>query len=68
MEADLSLTATAVRLNAIRPLFEMSPPTTAMPLFDVTPDGDKFLVVTSDRPESSAITLLTNWKRLIEEK
>ncbi len=68
MEADLSLTATAVRLNAIRPLFEMSPPTIAMPLFDVTPDGDKFLVVTSDRPESSAITLLTNWKRLLEEK
>jgi hypothetical protein len=33
----------------------------AMPLFDVTPDGQKFVVVTSDRPESSFKTLVTNW-------
>ncbi len=43
-------------------------PNLAMPLFDVTPDGDKFVVVTSDRPESSSITLVTNWTALLKKQ
>ncbi|HEY6290481.1 MAG TPA: hypothetical protein VI455_02840 [Terriglobia bacterium] len=61
MEADIALSANSLQVKSIRPLFEMNPPNIAMPLFDVTPDGQKFVVVTSDRPESSLITLVTNW-------
>jgi len=69
MEADLALGATSLQVKSIRPLFEMNPPTIAMPLFDVTPDGQKFIVVTSDRPEeSSSITLVANWTALLRKQ
>ncbi len=61
MEADLALGATSLQVKSIHPLFEMNPPNIAMPLFDVTPDGQKFVIVTSDQPESSLVTLVTNW-------
>jgi len=68
MEADLALNATSVQVKSIHPLFEMKPPNLNMPLFDVTPDGERFVVVTSDRPESSSITLVTNWTALLKKQ
>jgi hypothetical protein len=35
------------------------------PLFEMNPDGESFMVVTSDRPESSSVTLVTNWTALL---
>jgi len=67
IEADLVLSTTSLQVKSIHPLFEMNPPNVAMPLFDVTPDGEKFVVVTSDRPESSSITLVTNWTALLRK-
>jgi len=67
MEADLALGGTSLQVKSIRPLFEMNPPNIPMPLFDVTPDGQKFVVVTSNRPESSSITLVTNWTALLRK-
>ncbi len=68
MEADLALGGTSLQVKSIRPLFEMNPPSIAMPLFDVTPDGQKFVVVTSDQPESSSISLVTNWTALLRNQ
>jgi hypothetical protein len=68
MEADLALGSTSLQVKSIHPLFEMNLPNTAAPLFDVTPDGEKFVAVTSDRPESSSITLVTNWTALLKKK
>lgn len=65
IEADLALGTNSLRVKSIHPLFQMNPPNIAMPLFDVTPDGEKFIVVTSDRPESSSITLVANWTALL---
>jgi hypothetical protein len=31
------------------------------PLYDVSPDGQRFAVLTADRAKSSSITLLTTW-------
>ena len=68
MEADLELGANALQVKSIHPLFEMKPPNLSMPLFDVIPDGQKFVVVTSDRPESNSITLVTNWTALLTKQ
>lgn len=68
MEADLALNATSVQVKSNHPLFEMNPPNLNMPLFDVTQDGEKFVVVTSDRPESNSITLVTNWTALLKNQ
>lgn len=68
MEADLALGSTSLQVKSIHPLFEMNLPNRTAPLFDVTPDGEKFVVVTSDRPESSSITLVTNWTALLRKK
>ncbi|HEV2494333.1 MAG TPA: protein kinase [Terriglobia bacterium] len=68
MEADLALGATSLQVKSIHPLFEMNPPNIPMPFFDMTPDGEKFVVVTSDRPESSSITLVTNWTALLKKQ
>jgi hypothetical protein len=32
-----------------------------MAMFDVSPDGQHFAVLTADRAKSTSITLLTNW-------
>ncbi len=68
MEADLDLTAASLQVKSLHPLFQMNPPTEAMPLFDVTSDGERFVVLTSDRPEANSITLITNWTALLREK
>jgi eukaryotic-like serine/threonine-protein kinase len=68
MAADLALSASSLQVKSLHPLFQMNPPNLAMPLFDVSPDGERFVVVTSDRPESSSITLITNWTALLKNK
>jgi len=68
MEADLAVSASSVRVNAIHPLFAIRPPNMAMPLFDVTADGQKFIVATSDAPEASSITLVANWTELLASR
>ncbi|MGH9775949.1 MAG: protein kinase domain-containing protein [Candidatus Acidiferrales bacterium] len=51
------------RVDSIRPLFQLDFPnlTSSAPLYDVSPDGQRFAVLTADRTKSTSITLLTNW-------
>jgi hypothetical protein len=51
-------------VDSIHPLFQLdfpNPPDRTSPLYDVSPDGQHFAVLTADRAKSTSITLLTNW-------
>ncbi len=66
MEADLKLGDGALRVSSITPLFQLDLPRTSAPLYDVTPDGNRFLVAASTDPAAaSSITLLLNWPALV---
>jgi eukaryotic-like serine/threonine-protein kinase len=57
-------TAPTFGVDSIRPLFQLdfpNPPDRTSPLYDVSPDGQRFAVLTADRTKSSSISLLTNW-------
>lgn len=63
MEADLKIQGTSLQITAIHPLFTLQIPNISDPLFDVTPDGQKFIVVTSVDPQAAqSIMLLQNWQ------
>jgi eukaryotic-like serine/threonine-protein kinase len=49
------------RIDAIRPLFQMDLPNFASPSYDVSADGQRFVVLTADHTKSTSITLLTDW-------
>jgi eukaryotic-like serine/threonine-protein kinase len=51
-------------IESIHPLFQLdfpNPPDRTSPLYDVSPDGQRFAVLTGDRSKTTTITLLTNW-------
>jgi hypothetical protein len=51
-------------VDSIHPMFQLdfpNPPDRTSPLYDVSPDGQRFAVLTADRTKTSSITLLTNW-------
>ena len=49
------------RLGPAKPLFQLDLPNFAGPNYSVSPDGQRFAVLTVDHTKSSSITLLTNW-------
>jgi eukaryotic-like serine/threonine-protein kinase len=54
-------------LEDLHPLFQLDLPNFAGPNFDVSRDGQRFVVLTADRAKSSSITLLTNWRAALKE-
>jgi eukaryotic-like serine/threonine-protein kinase len=48
-------------VESIRPLFQLDFPNFSDPLYDVSADGQRFVVITADRTKSASITLVTNW-------
>lgn len=51
-------------VDSIHPMFQLdfpNPPDRTSPLYDVSPDGQRFAVLTADRTKTSSITLLTKW-------
>jgi eukaryotic-like serine/threonine-protein kinase len=48
-------------LEDLHPLFQMDLPNFSGPNFDVSRDGQRFVVLTADRAKTTSITLLTNW-------
>jgi hypothetical protein len=50
-------------VKALHPLFQLNIPSFADPLYDVSADGSRFLIVTSTDPNASrSIGLLLNWQ------
>jgi hypothetical protein len=68
VEADLNLTPQSLQVKALQPLFQMNLLDEAAPLFDVSADGQRFLMVTPARAESNSIVLLLNWSTLAAAK
>src|ERR1700722_1281617 len=66
-KAELNLGTQSLQVKSLRPLFQMNLADTAAPLFDVTPDGQRFLAVTPARAESSSISLLLNWPAILHK-
>jgi hypothetical protein len=63
MEADLATSGKSVQVKSLHPLFQLNLPSMHLPLFDVSPDGSRFLVVTSIDPNAArSIGLLLNWQ------
>lgn len=58
---DILSTFGAVRVGDVQPLFEIHAPVQPGYVYEVTPDGKKFLVIT-DAGSAPALTLATNWR------
>jgi Tol biopolymer transport system component len=70
MAAEINLGATTVDVGAVRALFQISPFGGAgRDIYDVTGDGQRFLVATPGSEEiSSPITLVVNWTEEVKKK
>jgi eukaryotic-like serine/threonine-protein kinase len=63
MEADLGFTGGAVQVKGLHPLFQLNLPSFADPFYDVSPDGSRFVVITSAESNASRfIGLLLDWE------
>jgi hypothetical protein len=49
------------QIDSIRPLFQLDFPNFADLVYDISADGQRFVVLTADHTKSTSITLLTNW-------
>ncbi len=68
MEADLDLNGSHLEVKALKTLFPLDLGGRNAPLFDVTPDGERFLAITPARAGSDAIGLVLNWTELVGKK
>ena len=67
MSAEVNGAGSAFEVGAVRPLFDIRPggPRSA---YDVSPDGQRFLVnLLAEEPASSPITLVVNWPALLKK-
>jgi len=55
------------RLGAAQALFQLDLPNFAGPNYSVSPDGQRFAVLTVDHTRSTSITLLTNWTAMLKK-
>jgi len=60
-------TGNAFSLSEARPLFRETLAAAAFP-YDVSPDGQRFLVNSFGETETSPLTLVVNWKELLKNK
>ena len=65
MKAELTLSTQSLQLKSLHPLFQADLLDASAPLFDVTPDGQRVLIVTPAQTESTSIGLLLNWSALL---
>jgi len=61
MAVDVSVVDAALRVSEARMLFAAHTPTKPGFLYDVTPDGQRFLVITDVAPQPP-LTVITNWR------
>jgi eukaryotic-like serine/threonine-protein kinase len=68
--AEVKPAATSLQIGALQPLFQTHAPTKAAdePLYDVAPDGQRFLVTSSQQQATVPFTLVVNWPALLEKK
>jgi Tol biopolymer transport system component len=57
-------------VDSIHPMFQLdfpNPPDRTSPLYDVSPDGERFAVLTGKNTKANAISLVTNWPAELKE-
>jgi len=69
MSVEISEQASSVVIGKVQPLFQANPvPRAPECMYDVTPDGQKFVVVTlALEPGSQPLTLTLNWPALLKK-
>jgi eukaryotic-like serine/threonine-protein kinase len=68
MQANLATQGESVQVQSIEPLFQLDLPTTSAPLYDVTPDGSRFIVAAAADPSAAQfITLLLHWEAALKK-
>ncbi|HET9840277.1 MAG TPA: hypothetical protein VFR84_18765, partial [Candidatus Angelobacter sp.] len=66
--AELKVTENEIEVQSVRPLFATPNVAGAGELYDVSPDGTKFLIPTTTATESAPMTLVVNWLSVLEKK
>ena len=67
MAAPVSGQGATFEVGAARPLFEIRPRSGVGYFYDVSPDGQRFLVNTMPESTSTPITLVVNWPALLKK-
>ena len=65
MAVDVTVKGNAIEIGEHRPLFATDLPPILDDPYDVTSDGQRFLVITRAVPSSPAMTVLVNWPELL---
>ena len=67
MAATVRVDNARVDVDAVRPLFEMrTPDGRPRNYYDVTSNGQRFMVVVPDEGESTPLTLVNNWPTVVK--
>jgi Tol biopolymer transport system component len=63
MEAQVEAQGSQFRVNSVHPLFKASMPVThyGAPTYDVTPDGQRFIVNATSSASDQSLTIVTDW-------
>lgn len=67
MAAEVTEHGASLAVSTPRPLFEIHP-YLLTPVYDVSPDGQRFIINTFDDQSASPITLVSNWPALLTRK
>jgi len=69
MSAEVKENGSTFEVGAVRPLFEIRPyfGMFTANLFDVTPDGQRFIVAYDAQQSNTALTLVANWPALLKK-
>jgi hypothetical protein len=66
MSADVGSEGETFRVGTVQPLFTIQPPQIGGPAFDVTTDGQRFLVIPSTVQQADTLlNLMVNWPEVL---
>jgi dipeptidyl aminopeptidase/acylaminoacyl peptidase len=67
MAATVSTAGSQLTVGASQPLFDIHRPASGLGVYDVSPDGQRFLVNTTDeRSNANTLTVIVNWPSLLK--
>jgi Tol biopolymer transport system component/tRNA A-37 threonylcarbamoyl transferase component Bud32 len=69
MEAEVETKGGQFQVGAVRPLFKVAMPLSPFgsPTYDVTPDGQRFIVNTANSTGDQPLTVVTNWTARVKK-
>jgi eukaryotic-like serine/threonine-protein kinase len=68
MAAEVKSSASSFATGAVKPLFEIRPYRSLVGAYDVTPDGQRFILAYEPGQPNAAITLVENWDAELKKK